>query len=76
MKQERVQEFYQMLKYYYLKPDSDWTDKAKSMRTVAHDFYNEITRSYGTFADALKEFYKWLTKKWLTLLKKFKKLFL
>ena len=59
MKQERVQEFYQMLKYYYLKPDSDWTDKAKSMRTVAHDFYNEITRSYGTFADALKEFYKW-----------------
>ena len=48
-----------MLKYYYLKPDSDWTDKAKSIRTVAHDFYNEITRTYGTFAEALKEFYKW-----------------
>lgn len=59
MTEKRVQEFYEMLKYYYLKPDSDWTDKAKSMRTVAHDFYNEITRSYGTFADALKEFYKW-----------------
>lgn len=48
-----------MLKFYYLKSNSDWTDKAKSMRTVAHDFYNEITHSYGTFADALKEFYKW-----------------
>ena len=59
MKTERVQEYYEMLKFYYLKPDSDWTDKAKSIRTVAHDFYNEITRSYGTFAEALKEFYKW-----------------
>ena len=56
---ERVQEYYEMLKFYYLKPDSDWTDKAKSIRTVAHDFYNEITRTYGTFAEALKEFYKW-----------------
>ncbi len=59
MRQERVQEYYEMLKYYYLKPDSDWTDKAKSIRTVAHDFYGEITRTFGTFADALKEFYKW-----------------
>lgn len=59
MKAERVQEYYEMLKYYYLKPDSDWSDKAKSMRTVAHDFYQEITHTYGTFADALKEFYKW-----------------
>ena len=59
MKAERVQEYYEMLKYYYLKPDSDWSDKAKSMRTVAHDFYKEITRTYGTFADSLKEFYKW-----------------
>ena len=59
MKEERVQEYYGMLKYFYLKPDSDWTDKAKSIRTVAHDFYNELTRTYGTFADALKEFYKW-----------------
>ena len=48
-----------MLKFYYLKSDSDWTDKAKSIRTVAHDFYNEITRTYGTFAEALKEFFKW-----------------
>ena len=56
---ERVQEYYQMLKFYYLKSDSDWTDKAKSIRTVAHDFYNEITRTYGTFAEALKEFFKW-----------------
>ena len=59
MKQERVQEYYEMLKFYYLKSDSDWTDKAKSIRTVAHDFYKEITRTYGTFAEALKEFYKW-----------------
>ena len=59
MKAERVQEYYEMLKYYYLKPDSDWSDKAKSMRTVAHDFYQEITRTYGNFADARKEFYKW-----------------
>ena len=59
MREDRVQEYYDMLKFYYLKPDSDWTDKAKAMRTVAHDFYNEITRSYGTCADALKEFYKW-----------------
>ena len=59
MTQERVQEYYEMLKFYYLKSDSDWTDKAKSIRTVAHDFYKEITRTYGTFADALKEFYKW-----------------
>ena len=48
-----------MLKFFYLKPDSDWTDKAKSIRTVAHDFYKEISRTYGTYADALKEFYKW-----------------
>lgn len=59
MTNERVQEYYEMLKFYYLKPDSDWTDKAKSIRTVAHDFYKEITRTAGTFADALKEFYKW-----------------
>ena len=59
MKPERVQEYYSMLKYYYLKSGSDWSDKAKCIRTVAHDFYSEITRTYGTFADALKEFYKW-----------------
>lgn len=59
MTKERVQEYYEMLKFYYLKPDSDWTDKAKSVRTIAHDFYNEIARTYGTFAEALKEFYKW-----------------
>ena len=59
MTSTRVQEYYNILKFYYLKPDSDWTDKAKSIRTVAHDFYNEITRTYGTFAEALKEFYKW-----------------
>lgn len=59
MTDTRVNEYYAMLKYYYLKPDSDWTDKAKSIRTVAHDFYNEISRTYGTYAEALKEFYKW-----------------
>ena len=59
MTDTRVQEYYDMLKFFYLKPDSDWTDKAKSIRTVAHDFYKEISRTYGTYADALKEFYKW-----------------
>ena len=59
MESQRVQEYYDMIRYYYLKPDSDWTDKSKSIRTVAHDFYSEITRTNGTFADALKEFYKW-----------------
>lgn len=59
MTDARVQEYYDMLKFFYLKPDSDWTDKAKSIRTVAHDFYKEISRTYGTYADALKEFYKW-----------------
>ena len=59
MTNARVQEYYEMLKYYYLKGDSDWTDKAKSIRTIAHDFYKEISRTYGTYADALKEFYKW-----------------
>ena len=59
MTETRVHEYYEMLKYYYLKGDSDWTDKAKSIRTVAHDFYKEISRTYGTYADALKEFYKW-----------------
>lgn len=59
MTDERVHEYYDKLRYYYLKPDSDWSDKAKSIRTVAHDFYSEITRTYGTYADALKEFYKW-----------------
>ena len=59
MKQKRVHEYYEMLKFYYLKPDSDWSDKAKSIRTVAHDFYKEITMTYGTFAEALKEFYRW-----------------
>ena len=59
MTDELVHEYYDKLRYYYLKPDSDWSDKAKSIRTVAHDFYSEITRTYGTYADALKEFYKW-----------------
>lgn len=59
MTKEKVQEYYEILKFYYLKTDSDWTDKAKSIRTVAHNFYNEITKTDGTFAEALKEFYKW-----------------
>lgn len=59
MNEARVHEYYEMLRFFYLKPDSDWTDKAKSIRTTAHDFYKEITRTYGTFAEAIKEFYKW-----------------
>ena len=59
MEPQRVQEYYDLIRYYYLKPDSDWADKSKSIRTIAHDFYSEITRTNGTFADALREFYKW-----------------
>ena len=58
MDQSRVQEYFDDLKYYYLKEDSDWTDKAKSMRTIAHKFYNEITEQDTTYHLALVEFYK------------------
>ena len=54
----RVQEYYDELKFYYVKPDSDWTDKAKSMRTIAHRFYNEIADVDTTYHLALVEFYK------------------
>ena len=40
METERVQYYYGELKRYYLKTDSDWTDKAKSFRTIVHKFYN------------------------------------
>lgn len=63
MDSERVQSYYDDLKRYYLKTDSDWTDKAKSFRTIAHNFYNELTSLDGKFSDALKEFYKWNTQK-------------
>ena len=58
MDQSRVQEYFDDLKYYYLKEDSDWTDKAKSMRTIAHKFYNEITEQDTTYHLALVEIYK------------------
>lgn len=58
MNPSRVQEYFDELKFYYVKPDSDWTDKAKSMRTVAHRFYNEITEQDTTYHLALVEFYK------------------
>lgn len=63
MDPERVQIYYDDLKRFYLKTDSDWTDKAKSFRTIAHNFYNELTSLDGKFSDALKEFYKWNTQK-------------
>lgn len=63
METERVIFYYEELKRYYLKTDSDWADKAKSFRTVAHNFYNELTCLDGRFSDALKEFYKWNTQK-------------
>ena len=63
MDSERVQSYYDDLKRYYLKTDSDWTDKAKSFRTIAHNFYNELTSLDGKFSDALKEVYKWNTQK-------------
>lgn len=58
MEQSRVQEYYEELKFYYKKLDSDWTDKAKSMRTIAHRFYSEITETDTTYHLALVEFYK------------------
>lgn len=58
MNPTRVQEYYDELKFYYVKPDSDWTDKAKSMRTIAHRFYNEIADVDTTYHLALVEFYK------------------
>ena len=58
MEHSRVQEYYEELKFYYKKLDSDWTDKAKSMRTIAHRFYSEITETDTTFHLALVEFYK------------------
>lgn len=63
MELDRVEYYYGELKRYYLKTDSDWTDKAKSFRTVAHNFYNELTCLDGKFSDALKEFYKWSKQK-------------
>lgn len=58
MNPTRVQEYFDELKFYYVKPDSDWTDKAKSMRTIAHRFYNEISSINTTYHLALVEFYK------------------
>lgn len=58
MNPTRVQEYYDELKFYYVKPDSDWTDKAKSMRTIAHRFYNDIADVDTTYHLALVEFYK------------------
>ena len=58
MDHSRVQEYYEELKFYYKKLDSDWTDKAKSMRTIAHRFYSEITETDTTYHLALVEFYK------------------
>lgn len=58
MEHSRVQEYYEELKFYYKKIDSDWTDKAKSMRTIAHRFYSEITETDTTYHLALVEFYK------------------
>ena len=58
MEHSRVQEYYEELKFYYKKLDSDWTDKAKSMRTIAHQFYSEITETDTTYHLALVEFYK------------------
>lgn len=58
MNPSRVQEYFDELKFYYVKSDSDWTDKAKSMRTIAHRFYNEITEQDTTYHLALVEFYR------------------
>lgn len=58
MDKERVEYYYGELKRFYLKNDSDWSDKAKSFRTIANNFYNELTSREGTFSSALHEFYR------------------
>mgnify|MGYP004558912233 FL=1 len=58
MEKERVEYYYGELKRFFLKNDSDWSDKAKSFRTIANNFYNELTSRDGTFSSALHEFYK------------------
>ena len=58
MDEERVHYYYSELKRYVLKSDSTWTDNAKSLRPIAHDFYNEISGTTGTFNEALKSFYR------------------
>lgn len=59
MEENRVKWYYEELKRFYLKTDSDWTDKAKSFRTIADDFYHEVSGIAGTFHEVLIEFYRW-----------------
>ena len=66
MEESRVISYYDQLKYYFLKSDSDWSDKAKAYRTIAHNFYSEISGNFGTYNDALKDFYKGCKQKEVT----------
>lgn len=66
MEEQRVRWYYDELKRYYLKTDSDWTDKSKSLRTVADDFYHEVSGVKGTFHEVLIEFYRWTREKVIT----------
>ena len=55
----RAKEYYEDLKTLFLKKDSDWTDKAKSVRTIAHNFYLEITGADKdcSYASAIRRCY-------------------
>ena len=66
MEESKVISYYDQLKYYFLKSDSDWSDKAKAYRTIAHNFYSEISGNFGTYNDALKDFYKGCKQKEVT----------
>lgn len=66
MEEQRVIWYYDELKRYYLKTDSDWTDKSKSLRSIADDFYHEVSGVHGTFHEVLIEFYRWTREKVIT----------
>ena len=66
MEEQRVIWYYDDLKRYYLPTDSDWTDKSKSLRSIADDFYHEVSGVHGTFHEVLIEFYRWTREKVIT----------
>ena len=59
MTESHVRDYYEDLKTLFLKKDSDWADKAKSVRTIAHNFYREITGSGidCSYASAIRRFF-------------------
>jgi len=59
MTESRAKDYYEELKSLFSKQDSDWSDKAKSVRTIAHQFYAEITGADKdcTYASAIGRFF-------------------